>query len=112
MGLPVRTGGRQASRVADVVLDRDRTHVLGFVVAGRDHERGFLPWAVARVEHDHVATKSGAALLSPDELRFYVRNGARLAADLGEMSVVVDEGGEIVSTGDGDALHALVGGAG
>jgi hypothetical protein len=64
------------------------------------------------VERDHVATKSGAALLSPDELRFYVGNGARLAADLGEMSVVVDEGGEIVSTGDGDALHALVGGAG
>jgi hypothetical protein len=91
------------ARVADLVLDQARAHVLGFVV-GSGHERRFLPWAVARVERDHVATRSAASLFTPDELDFYVGNGARLAAELGGTNdVVVDEGG-VVSAADGDGL--------
>jgi hypothetical protein len=103
IGLPVRIDDADGARVADVVLDRAREHVLGLVV-GSGHERRFLPWAVARVEHDHVATRSAASLFSPDELDFYVGNGARLAAELGETNgAVVDEGG-VVSAADGDGL--------
>ena len=84
--LPVRVRGIELGRPVDLVLDRERTRVLGFEVLCGDEERRFLPLAVATIRESELevalvpraARSSRARLLH--EARHHVRRAQGLAA--------------------------------
>ena len=78
--LPVRVRGIELGRPVDVVLDRERTRVLGFEVLCGDEERRFLPLAVATIRESELEVRSALALLEAAELAFYTKRGTTFAA--------------------------------
>ena len=55
--------GIELGRPVDLVLDRERTRVLGFEVLCGDEERRFLPLAVATFARSELEVRSSLALL-------------------------------------------------
>jgi sporulation protein YlmC with PRC-barrel domain len=79
LGRPVLLHEEQLGRVVDLMLDVDRTRVLGFVVDG--DEQRFLPFAAAQVGSGEVAVASALMLL--DDIGFYRKRGVSFRSLLG-----------------------------
>ncbi|MDX6591991.1 MAG: hypothetical protein QOJ13_1187 [Gaiellales bacterium] len=87
-GLPVMVADHLVGAVTGVLLDAERTSVLGFELESVSGRRYFLPLALARVAETAVVASSPLHLV--DDVEHYVRRGAvahgpdesRLAVDL------------------------------
>jgi hypothetical protein len=80
IGLPVRHRGITLGRVTDVLLDAAGSPV-GFAVESVSDEEAFLPWPSAEVGEDEVNVSYPVALLSGEELAYYVETSRSLAAE-------------------------------
>lgn len=92
----VRLRGIKLGETVDLIVDRDRSRVLGFDVLCGDDVHRFLPFAAASVAGGGVQVESTLILLDPGEWSFYRSNGLSLVGD-GELSgASIDEHGGVV----------------
>lgn len=109
LALPVRLHGIQLGQPADLLLDREALHAVGFDVRCGDEAHRFLPLPVAVVSETEIAIRSPLVLLEEDELAFYrartftlsslrkrpVEVSGVVAGKL--VDVVIGRGGELVA---------------
>jgi hypothetical protein len=80
LGRAVRLRGIRLGRPVDLVLDRDRTRVLGFDVRCGDEEQRFLPLAAARLENGEIEVSSSLVLVEGAEVAYYREQGCSFAS--------------------------------
>ena len=78
---PVRLRGMRLGETVDLILDPERTRVLGFDVLCGDEVHRFLPFPAAEIAGEGVLVASTLTLLEADQRAFYHRYGRSLVAD-------------------------------
>jgi len=78
---PVRLRGVRLGETVDLILDAERTRVLGFDVLCGDNVHRFLPFPAAEIAGGGVVVASTLALLDEDQRAFYHRYGRSLVAE-------------------------------
>ena len=92
--LPVRLHGIQLARPVDALIQPDADRIVGFEVLCGDGRNRFLPFSVARIEHDQIALDSALTLIDDADAVYYRRRSRRVA-DLGLGEPWVDERGVV-----------------
>ena len=78
---PVRLRGVRLGETVDLILDPERTRVLGFDVLCGDAVHRFLPFPAAELAGKNVVVESTLTLLDEDQHAFYRRYGRSLLAE-------------------------------
>ena len=102
--MPVRLHGIELARPVDALVRTDADRMVGFEVVCGDGKHRFLPFAVARIEHDQIALDSALTLIDHVDAVYY-RHRSRRVADLGFAEPWVDERG-VVSDLGARTVHA------
>ena len=95
LGVPVRLRGISLGRIGDVLLDPERTRVLGFEVRCGDGASRFLPWSAVAEFGAELTLDSALPLL--EDVAFY-RRRARSFRSLGLADLVLADDGAVHST--------------
>ena len=94
---PVRLRGVRLGETVDVILDPERTRVLGFDVLCGDATHRFLPFPAAELAGSGVAVESTLTLLDEDQRAFYRRHGCSLVAEPQLHGAEVSAAGELIA---------------
>lgn len=95
LGLPVRSCGIRLGYPVDLIVDLDRSRVVGIQVHCGDEVTRFLPFAAARIEEDEIDVPSALMLLDEQGAMFYRSRAASLRelrnrGELADVAIAAD----------------------
>ena len=94
---PVRLRGVRLGETVDLILDPERTRVLGFDVLCGDDVHRFLPFPAADIAGGSLVVDSTLTLLDEDQRAFYHRYGHSLVAEAELHDVEISVSGELAA---------------
>lgn len=94
---PVRLRGLRLGETVDLILDPERTRVLGFDVLCGDDVRRFLPFPAAELAGEGVIVASTLALLDEDQRAFYHRHGRSFVAEVELRDAEISAAGDLLA---------------
>ena len=89
--------GVRLGETVDLILDSERTRVLGFDVLCGDDVHRFLPFPAADIAGEAVVVDSTLTLLEADQRAFYHRYGRSLVEDADLHDLEVSAAGDLLA---------------